>query len=89
MINNLIFDKRFSIPQTIVSVFVSFIGAARIFNRNDNPFFDFIKLNFSSLAQILFGLGITIGIFQFIISFYKNEVMNIQKDKMKIQEEVG
>jgi len=56
---------------------VTFVGAARIFNRNDDPFFQFVKANFSSLAQILFGLGVTIGVFQFIISFYKNEVMNI------------
>jgi hypothetical protein len=66
-----------------------FVGAVRIFNRNDDPFFDFVNDNFSSLAQVLFGMGVTIGVFQFMISFYKIEAMNIQKDKMKIQEEVG
>ena len=40
-----------------------FVGAVRIFNRNDDPFFDFVKDNFSSLAQVLFGMGVTIGVF--------------------------
>ena len=34
-------------------------------------------------------MGVSIGIFQFLISFYKIEALNIQKDKMKMQEEVS
>jgi hypothetical protein len=67
----------------------SFLGACRIFNRNDQPFFEFVRANFSSLAQILIGMGITLAVLHFITSFYKNEVMNILKDKMTMQDELG
>ena len=37
----------------------------------------------------MFGMTVTIAVVQFITSFYKNEVMNMLKDKMTMQEELG
>jgi hypothetical protein len=34
-------------------------------------------------------MSVTIGVIQFITSYYKNEVMNILKDKITMQEELG
>jgi hypothetical protein len=48
-----------------------------------------VKVNFTSLSQILFGLGVTFAVFTFVISFYKNQVMNILKEKMTMQDELG
>jgi hypothetical protein len=49
----------------------------------------FLKVNFSALAPIKFGLIVSLSVVQFITSFYKNEVMNILTEKMKFQEEIG
>ena len=34
-------------------------------------------------------MGVTLAVIHFITSFYKNEVMNILKEKMTMQEELG
>ena len=66
-----------------------FIGSCRMFNRNDDPFFDFVRVNFNSLAQILFGMPITLAVIQFVTSFYKNQVMYTLKEKITVEEELG
>lgn len=65
------------------------MGFVRIFNRNDDPFFDFLKANFPSLAPIILGEIVSFLVVMFITNFYKNEVMYMLKEKLAIQEELG
>jgi hypothetical protein len=41
VINNLIMDRKYMIPQTILTVFMTSIGFNRLFNKNDIPFLNF------------------------------------------------
>lgn len=37
----------------------------------------------------MLGLGVTFSVFQFFVSFYKNQVIYILKEKMTMQNELG
>ena len=55
VINNLIMDKKYMIPNSILTMIICLVGAVRLFNRNDDPFFGFLKANFTTLAPICLG----------------------------------